>query len=100
MRKLTRLFVFIPMLGMSVPTLAAATPQATSPGVLRAEFLFESAPFPSVHASTIAETSEGLLAAWFGGTREGAEEKAEKPKTGPQPNLIFHRDLRRGYGIT
>jgi predicted neuraminidase len=73
-RKLTRLFVFIPMLGMSVPTLAAATPQATSPGVLRAEFLFESAPFPSVHASTIAETNDGLVAAWFGGTREGAQD--------------------------
>jgi predicted neuraminidase len=38
------------------------------------EFIFESAPFPSVHASTIAETREGLVAAWFGGTREGASD--------------------------
>jgi predicted neuraminidase len=34
------------------------------------EFIFESAPFPQCHASTIAETRSGLVAAWFGGTRE------------------------------
>jgi len=36
------------------------------------EFVFERAPFASAHASTIVETREGLAAAWFGGTREGA----------------------------
>jgi predicted neuraminidase len=35
------------------------------------EFIFEEAPFPAAHASTIAETSDGLVAAWFAGTREG-----------------------------
>jgi len=39
-----------------------------------AEFIFESSPFPSAHASTIVETREGLVAAWFGGTREGAND--------------------------
>lgn len=34
------------------------------------EFVFEDAPFPSCHASTIAETPEGLIVAWFGGTHE------------------------------
>lgn len=38
--------------------------------IVKAEFIFEEAPFPSCHASTIAETRNGLVAAWFGGTRE------------------------------
>jgi len=37
-----------------------------------AEFVFERAPFASAHASTIVDTRDGLVAAWFGGTREGA----------------------------
>src|SRR4051794_32654327 len=45
--------------------------RAESEGVVAAEFLYEQAPFPSCHASTIAETPAGLVAAWFGGTREG-----------------------------
>jgi predicted neuraminidase len=38
---------------------------------LLSEFIFEEAPFASAHASTIAETPEGMVAAWFGGPREG-----------------------------
>jgi predicted neuraminidase len=38
--------------------------------LMKSEFIFESAPFPECHASTIAETKEGLVTAWFGGTRE------------------------------
>src|SRR6266700_4230775 len=40
-------------------------------GILTDEFIFEQAPFPECHASTIAETPDGLIAAWFGGTKEG-----------------------------
>jgi alpha-L-rhamnosidase len=40
-------------------------------GILVDEFIYTEAPFPSAHAATIAETSSGLIAAWFGGTREG-----------------------------
>lgn len=40
---------------------------------IQQEFIYESAPFPECHASTIVETGPGeFLAAWFGGTREGA----------------------------
>jgi arylsulfatase A-like enzyme/predicted neuraminidase len=40
------------------------------PGVVSSEFIYEKAPFPQCHASTIVETKGGLVAAWFGGTRE------------------------------
>jgi predicted neuraminidase len=33
-------------------------------------FLFAQAPFLECHASTLVETSRGLVAAWFGGTKE------------------------------
>lgn len=36
------------------------------------EFIFETAPFAACHASTIAETPSGLVAAWFGGKKEGS----------------------------
>ncbi|MDA1312852.1 MAG: exo-alpha-sialidase [Acidobacteria bacterium] len=41
------------------------------------EFIFTEAPFPSCHASTVIELRNGdLLSAWFGGTKEGAEDVA------------------------
>lgn len=43
---------------------------AESDAVVRSEFIYEDAPFPQCHASTIVETLDGLVAAWFGGTRE------------------------------
>lgn len=38
--------------------------------VVASEFIYEKAPFPSCHASTIVECQGQLLAAWFGGTHE------------------------------
>ncbi len=39
-------------------------------GILVDEFIYTNAPFKSCHASTIAETPNGLVSAWFGGTNE------------------------------
>lgn len=39
-------------------------------GIIVDEFIYLVAPYPECHASTIAETPAGLVAAWFGGTRE------------------------------
>lgn len=41
-------------------------------GVLSSELIFppDHSPTPECHASTLVETSSGILAAWFGGTRE------------------------------
>jgi predicted neuraminidase len=51
---------------------ATTCPVSAADGLVSSEFVFEKAPFPSCHASTICEGSGGLVAAWFGGTRERA----------------------------
>ena len=43
---------------------------ADKAGIVSEEFIFTQAPFASCHASTIAETGGGLIAAWFGGSME------------------------------
>lgn len=60
--------VFFPILLVSLVVMAAA--QTPAPGFLKAEFIYETAPFPECHASTIAESKGTLVAAWFGGTKE------------------------------
>jgi predicted neuraminidase len=51
--------------------LAGIAPRIDHPAILLQEFIYEQGPYPSVHASTIVETtSHDLVAAWFGGTRE------------------------------
>lgn len=51
-------------MGMNSPQTGKA------PVVVQSEFIYETAPFPECHAATIADTREGLVAAWFGGTKE------------------------------
>jgi predicted neuraminidase len=50
--------------------------RAQQPGLLRSEFIYADAPFPSAHASTIVEVRGELLAAWFGGQYEGSPDVA------------------------
>jgi predicted neuraminidase len=53
------------------PTLRCLEPaELKNSRIKTAEFIYEQAPFPSCHASTIEETKSGLIAAWFGGTDE------------------------------
>lgn len=57
------LFLFVSV------SIMAAEPH---PSIVKQEFIYDEAPFPSCHASTIEQTQSGVLvAAWFGGTDEG-----------------------------
>ena len=51
------------------------------------DFIWEEAPFPRAHASTIVEATDGtLIAAWFGGSGEGRKDvgvwSSRKPRGG------------------
>jgi predicted neuraminidase len=50
---------------------AAEPPAALNPlRIVSREFIYETAPFPECHASTIVATPRGLISAWFGGKKE------------------------------
>ena len=52
-------------------TLPAPLSAADLPaGVITSEFIYETAPFPQCHASSISPAKDGLTCAWFGGTKE------------------------------
>ncbi len=53
------------------PAMSVGTARDRTPAVVLREDIFDRAPFHECHASTIAETGSGLVAAWFGGTAEG-----------------------------
>jgi predicted neuraminidase len=50
--------------------LGTIAPWAHAQQIEQSAFIYESAPFPSCHASTLVETPAGIAAAWFGGTHE------------------------------
>ncbi|MVN90059.1 sialidase [Mucilaginibacter sp. HME9299] len=54
-------------------TLSANAQSISNPwrsGIVTDEFVYEKAPYKECHSSTIVETPKGLVAAWFGGTKE------------------------------
>jgi predicted neuraminidase len=44
----------------------------SSPAIVKSEFIFNKPPTASCHASTIVQTTNGLVAAWFGGVEESS----------------------------
>ncbi len=54
-------------LSVALPSAAASMRD----GIVLDEFIYEKAPFPECHASTIVECGGAFVAAWFGGTGEG-----------------------------
>ncbi|MBQ4012555.1 MAG: exo-alpha-sialidase [Bacteroidales bacterium] len=63
------LFILTLLLGLSACT-GRQSLDSVSLEVLSSEFVYDSADFPSCHASTLVETEDGLLSAWFGGSYE------------------------------
>jgi predicted neuraminidase len=61
-----RLFIPVVLTGLA----ASLSMRAPDPAIVLTEFVADPSPTPACHASTIVETSSGLVAAWFGGTRE------------------------------
>jgi predicted neuraminidase len=53
--------------------MSAIAQSSSATGILKSEFVFASrlVPFAECHASTIAESGDHFVAAWFGGTGEG-----------------------------
>ena len=62
--------MFLSALLLALVSGCATASKQNQVATVKSEFIYETAPFPSCHASTIAETKSGLVAAWFGGTAE------------------------------
>jgi len=68
MKNLTLATIFIFICGIVI----GSNPYKGEKCMVKAEFVYQpdDVSFPGCHASTICETHNGLLAAWFGGTAE------------------------------
>ena len=71
MNKMKSLKILILILFLSKAVVAVNPFKGTS-AIVTNEYIYQQqdVSFPSCHASTITETSEGLITAWFGGTEE------------------------------
>src|SRR5437868_12825299 len=80
-------------LGMAVVSISiSAQPSgdaiAQQPGFVRSEFIAQDPPTATSHASTIVETKDDLICAWFGGSRERA----------PDVSIWAARNEGKGWG--
>jgi len=77
MRRYGRLLGLVLVLSCGPVVMAAGDKTASAPAIVQAELIYplDNRPTPSCHASTIAQTTDGrLVAAWFGGKDEGADD--------------------------
>jgi len=64
--------LFSVLILLNIPVTRAQEPFKVEKCIVKTEFIYQTSDvlFPSCHASTIIQTKDGLLAAWFGGTAE------------------------------
>jgi len=67
---MTGKYFLMALFGLTLLANLQAQTQKWKKGIVAEEFIFDKASFPESHAATIAETPNGLIAAWFGGTKE------------------------------
>jgi alpha-L-rhamnosidase len=71
MKLLSNVLLLIGVAGWLFSAQSCSSERTWKEGIVSSEFIYDEAPFPSCHAATIAETTDGtLVASWFGGTYE------------------------------
>ncbi|MCJ8210011.1 exo-alpha-sialidase [Mucilaginibacter sp. RS28] len=65
-----KIAIVLIVFAMASSALVKAQTAPWKAGVVKDEFIYEKAPYKECHAATIAETQKGLVASWFGGTKE------------------------------
>jgi len=69
------------------------------PGIVQAQFLFDKASFRSCHASTIAETKDNFISAYFAGTDEGNKDVGIWISIKPKDSSIWSEPVEVANGI-
>ena len=64
------MLIAVALIGLTSTSVSAQAAPADDSALVSSEFIYEQAPFPSCHASTIVESGGTLVAAWFGGSEE------------------------------
>ncbi len=69
------------------------------PGIIEAQFLFDKAPFRSCHASTIVETKDNFISAYFAGTDEGNKDVGIWISIKPKDSSTWSEPVEVANGI-